>query len=129
MIKKKILIIEDEINIREVYAEVLKDAGYEVLQAGNGQEGYEKALSSDWDLMLLDIMLPKKDGFDLLTDVKNHEKLRTKPIVLLTNLGKDTIMKEGMSHGAASYLVKSEINPGDVVSTVDNLLSLNAQTN
>ena len=126
MIKKKILLIEDEANIREVYAEVLSEAGYEVNQATNGQEGYDKALSEDWDLMLLDIMLPKKDGLDLLSDIKNQEKLKDKPVVLLTNLGKDTVMKEGMSHGAVSYLVKSEINPSDVVSCVNRLFGVNA---
>ena len=120
---KKVLIIEDEANIREVYAEVLREVNYEVIESADGQDGVEKALTGNWDIMLLDIMLPKKDGLELLAEVKKNEALKDKPVVLLTNLGRDSIIKEGYNLGAVGYLVKSEINPDDVIKAVNKFIT------
>lgn len=122
MMQQKILIVEDEVNIREVYAEVLRDAGFYVIESPDGQEGESKALEGDWDLLLLDIMLPKKDGLEVLAQIKKVPALQNKPIIILTNLGRDSIIKEGYSLGASGYLIKSDIDPGQVVDSVKNLL-------
>ncbi len=128
MEKKKVLIIEDELNIREVYRDILKEAQFDVIEASEGDDGLKKALEGNWDLILLDIMLPKKDGLEILADIKKDRNLSTKPVILLTNLGRDSIIKEGYSLGASSYLVKSEINPDDVVKAVKKLIGANEET-
>ncbi len=128
MEKKKVLIIEDELNIREVYRDILKEAQFDVIESSEGDDGLKKALEGNWDLILLDIMLPKKDGLEILADIKKDPNLSSKPVILLTNLGRDSIIKEGYSLGASSYLVKSEINPDDVVKAVKKLIGANEET-
>ncbi len=123
MEKKKVLIIEDELNIRDVYSQVLREANFEVFEAADGHTGMEMAREGNWDLMLLDIMLPKRDGLEILGEVKKVDTLKNKPVILLTNLGRDSIVKEGYSLGASGYLIKSEINPDDVVQSVQKLLN------
>lgn len=120
--KKKILIIEDDQDIRELYAEVLRDAGFEVIEAVDGQSGMEKALNGDYDLLILDIMLPKTDGLSILRQVKENEHLKHKHVVMLTNLGRESIIKEGFALGADGYLIKSEHTPGQIVSEVQRFL-------
>ncbi|MBI4091226.1 response regulator [candidate division WWE3 bacterium] len=125
MEKKRVLIIEDESNIREVYSEVLKDASFLVEESTDGEDGMSKAMKGEWDVMLLDIMLPKKDGLEILSSVKRLGNLKNKPVILLTNLGRDSIVKEGYTLGASGYLIKSEITPGDVLNTVKKVLGVN----
>jgi DNA-binding response OmpR family regulator len=123
-VAKKILIIEDDQDIRELYSEVLRDAGFDVVEAVDGESGQEKALGGDYDLLLLDIMLPKIDGLEILKAVKGTEAVKDKPVVLLTNLGRESIIKEGFALGADGYLIKSEYDPGQVVQEVERFLEL-----
>ncbi len=109
----KVLLIEDEVAIRSFYTELLKSAGYDVLEAGNGKEGYDVALSQDWDIMLLDIMLPGMDGKKILEEVKKNPQLKDKPIVLLTNLKSEELIRECLALGANKYIVKLDIDPPD----------------
>lgn len=120
--KKKILIIEDEQDIREVYAEILKDSGYEVLEAADGDTGVSIAKNAAWDLMLLDIMLPGEDGIHILKQIKNEPGLIKKPVILLTNLENETIITECFDIGAEGYLIKSEITPDKIVAEVSSYL-------
>ena len=120
--KKVILIIEDEDDLRELYAEVLEDAGFKVLEVDDGQEGLSKALSEKYDLLLLDIMLPRFDGLEILRMMKKKKHLAEIPVVLLTNLGHESIIKEGFALGANGYLIKSEHTPDQVVEEVRNFL-------
>lgn len=115
---KKILLVEDEANIRAMYADTLKEGGYEVIQESDGMKGWEKVLEGEWDLLLLDIMLPKLDGVELLRKMHHHKETKEKPIVILTNLQDDRIKETCMSLGAKEFLVKSDIVPGDVVLAV-----------
>lgn len=119
---KTILLIEDEEVIRELYAEVLRDAGYKVIEARDGDTGLKRALGDEWDIMLLDIMLPGSDGLQILRYIKENERLKVKPVILLTNLGNETIIKEAFTKGADAYLIKSEITPDKIVSEVGNYL-------
>ncbi len=109
----KVLLIEDEVAIRSFYTELLKSAGYDVLEAGNGKEGYDLALSQEWDIMLLDIMLPGMDGKKILEEVKKNTQLKEKPIVLLTNLKSEELIRECLALGANKYIVKLDIDPPD----------------
>ncbi len=119
----RILLIEDEIAIRDVYRELLISEGFEVTEAGDGDEGLEKVLKGEWDLLFLDIMLPKRDGLEILSHLKTVPDLSSRPVVLLTNLDKDSVLKACMELGANSYLVKSNISPQDVVLTAQKYLN------
>lgn len=117
-----ILLIEDEADIRAVYAEVLRDNGFTVVEASTGEEGLEKALHTAWDLLLLDIMLPKIDGLEILRKIRGQANLGKRPVILLTNLGREAVIKEGFEQGANGYLIKSEMTPDKVVEHVRSFL-------
>lgn len=119
---KKILIVEDEKDIRELYAEVLRDEHFEVDEAGDGQLGLEMALSGKYDLLLLDIMLPKRDGLQILREIKKRPGLGNLVVVMLTNLSTDAIIKEGFGLGVNSYIIKSGMTPDQVVLEVKKAL-------
>ena len=114
----KVLIIEDEQDIRTIYAEVLQNAGYVVDQAPNGEVGGDKIKNSDWSILLLDIMLPGKDGLKILKDLKETPELKKGPVIVLTNLNSEHIIQEAFKLGADGYLIKSEVNPDKVVEEV-----------
>jgi CheY-like chemotaxis protein len=121
---QKILVVEDDEFLRELYEELLKGEGYEVSVAVDGEEGLNKISAGGFDLVLLDIMLPKMDGLEILRHVKEKPPAeKNGPIVLLTNLGQDSIIKEGFSLGASGYLIKSAMNPDQVLSEVKVFLN------
>ncbi len=115
----KILVVEDDQFLRDLYNELLTEAGYTVELGSDGEEGLNKVSTGGYDLVLLDIMLPKMDGLEILKRVKqNHPKSPNGPIVLLTNLGQDAIIKEGFSLGATGYIIKSAMTPDQVLAEV-----------
>lgn len=118
MIDKRVLLVEDEEDIRLVYAEVLTDAGYTVIEAADGDIALKKAFDEDWDILLLDIMLPGEDGLHILKSIKENERLKNKPIILLTNLGNESVINEAFRLGAEGYLIKSQITPDKIVQEV-----------
>lgn len=121
---EKILVIEDDQFLRDLYRELLTEAGYKVDLAEDGEIGMNKFLVGGYDLVLLDIMLPKVDGLEILRKVKEKPpKTANGPVVLLTNLGQDSIIKEGFNLGASGYLIKSSMNPDQVLSEVKVFLS------
>ncbi|MCX6783584.1 MAG: response regulator [candidate division WWE3 bacterium] len=117
-----VLLVEDEGDIREVYAEILRDGGYTVVEAVDGEEALLKSSLVNWDIMLLDIMLPKVDGLEVLKRIRSDAKDSHKPVILLTNLGRESIIKEGFELGANGYLIKSELTPDQVVAEVKGFL-------
>jgi len=120
--KKTILIIEDEKDIRTLYSEILTDAGYIVEQASDGEVGFDLIKTLKWDLLLLDIMLPGKDGISILKSVGGDSGLKRGPIILLTNLNSEEIIKDAFGMGAEGYLIKSEITPDKIVSEVNHFI-------
>ncbi len=121
---KKILIVEDDQFLREFYQELLTGEGYLVDAAEDGEMALKKIQENEFDLILLDIMLPKKDGVSILRDLKTHPpKSPQAPIVVLTNLGQDTIIKECFDLGAEGYLIKSALNPDQVLTEIKSYLS------
>lgn len=122
--KKSILIVEDDQFLREFYQELLQSEGYLIDVAADGDEGSRKALTGDYDLILLDIMLPKKDGLQILRDLKAKTPQFAKGAVLvLTNLGQDAVIKECFNLGAKGFLIKSALNPGQVLTEIKNCLN------
>jgi len=120
---KKILIVEDDTYLRDLYEEVLKEDGFSVKIAVDGEEGLVTALEGGHDLILLDIMMPKLDGLGFLKSLKEKNALsKNGPIILLTNLAHDPVIKEGLDLGAKDFIVKSEITPDDLVKKVKDYL-------
>ncbi len=120
---KTVMIVEDEPDVLAIYSQVLKEAGYNVVEATNGIEGLRLARSVAWDLMLLDIMIPGEDGIHVLKTLKEDKGLHFKPVILLTNLDSETIINESFNLGADGYLIKSEITPDKIVTEVGSVLN------
>lgn len=119
---KKVLLVEDEKEIRELYTQYLGDVGYTVIPAENGTVALQKALSEDWDIMLLDIMLPGQDGVQVLKMIKANSRLRDKPVIALTNLNIESVINEVFDLGADGFLVKAEITPDKIVNELETVL-------
>lgn len=118
-IKKKIFLVEDEKDIRRLYSDFLKEAGYEVVEFSDGLSVMEEALKTDWDLILLDIMLPGQDGLQILKSLKANALTNLKPVIILTNLSIESVAQEVFSLGADGFLIKSEITPDKIVSEIE----------
>lgn len=120
--KQKVLMIEEDRFLRKIYRNKLTLAGFEFIEATNGEEGLNKVISEKPDLVLLDIVLPRKNGFDVLIEMKRNEGTKNIPVVILSNLGQESDIKRGLSLGAQEYLVKPEIALSGVVEKVKKLL-------
>lgn len=118
MEKKKILIIEDETFVRELYEREFGRAGYEISSATDGQEALAKVVEENWDLILLDIMLPKISGLDVLKEIKKKDSTKKIPVLLLTNLANEAVIKEGFSLGANGYLIKADYTPQQIIEEI-----------
>ncbi|MBI4101609.1 MAG: response regulator [Candidatus Nealsonbacteria bacterium] len=111
----KILMVEDDIFLRKIYREKFLREGFNFLEATNGEEGLNKVVAEKPDLVLLDLMLPRKNGFDVLIEMKRNKATARIPVVILSNLGQDSDVKRGLELGANDYLVKTDVNLSDVV--------------
>ncbi len=119
---KKILFVEDEISLQKAIRELLTQEGYEVLTASDGDEGLIKAEKENPDLILLDLILPEKDGFEVLKELKADEKMKDIPVIVLTNLEGVGDVEKALTLGAKTYLVKANYELDDVLKMVrDNL--------
>lgn len=115
----KILLVEDDQFLRDLYTELLSGEGYLIQVGVDGEDGFSKINQGGYDLVLLDIMLPKIDGLEVLRRLKKQPaKNPNGPIILLTNLGQDAIIKEAFSLGATGYIIKSAMTPDQVLAEV-----------
>lgn len=122
MEKQKILIIEDEVTLHEALLDYLKGEGFEVFSAVDGEKGVEEARAKLPDLVLLDIVLPKKDGYEVLTELKKDDKTKNIPVILLTNLGSNEDIQKAFDKGATTYLIKADYKLEDVVKKIKETL-------
>lgn len=120
--KIKILLVEDDRMISGMYDTKLRQEGFHVILAENGADALELAVQEKPDLVLLDIILPQIDGFAVLQELRLNQKTREIPIVMLTNLGTPEDKDKGQRYGATEYLVKANLTPTDVASTVKKFL-------
>ena len=115
---KKILIIEDEEILLSLLQKKLIEEGYDVSIAVNGEQGLEIMRKIIPDLVLLDIVMPKKDGFEVMEEMHNDEALKNIPIVIISNSGQEVELDRAKELGAKDWLVKTEFDPMEVVEKV-----------
>jgi CheY-like chemotaxis protein len=119
----KILIVEDDVLLSKMYSSIFSSGSYQVDTAVNGQEGLDKARANQPDLILLDIMMPKLNGMEVLKTLKNDPDLKAIPVVILTNLAGDNDVQAALKLGAVRYIIKSELKPKEVEEIVRGILA------
>ncbi len=120
--KIKILLIEDDSFLVEMYTTKFELEGFEVVSAEDGKKGLEMVKKENPDIILLDILMPKMDGFAVLDALKKDEELADIPVILLTNLGQKDDVKKGFEKGAVGYLIKAHFMPSEVVDKIKKIL-------
>lgn len=116
-----ILLIEDYPNLQKIYKTVLEEAGHTVIIAADGSEGLAAANQNKIDLILLDLLMPNKDGFDFLEayKLKDHPSVK---LIILTNVYTPELLNRALELGASNYLVKADITPQKMVQMVHETL-------
>lgn len=118
----KILLIEDEAMLAEMYETKFKSEGFNINKALDGEVGLKMAQEEKPDIILLDIIMPKLDGFSVLRSLRGDPKCKDIPVILLSNLGQEEDIKKGKAMGATGYLVKANLTPAEVVDKVKEFL-------
>lgn len=119
----KILLIEDDQLIREMYVSELNRAGFEVSACASGEEGLAALQQSQFDLVLLDILLPGINGLEVLKRIKQDPQTKWLKVVLLTNLGQETIIQKGFNLGALGFLIKAAYNTDQIIAEVKKFIA------
>lgn len=120
---KKILIVDDDLYIRELYEEIFRDAGFDVSTAFDGEAGLKKMQEGGYDIILLDVMMPKLDGIGVLTKLQTTPPLsKNGPILLLTNLAHETVIQDALKKGAAGFIIKTDVDPDTLIAKVKEYL-------
>ena len=117
---RKILVIEDDQFIREMYCRELQKEGYDTDSTDNAEEGAKKIKQNKYDMVLVDIMLPGKNGLDMLKDFQERDGTKGAKFILLTNVGQDAVVKQGLELGAKGYFIKSSHTPSEIVQEINN---------
>ncbi|MFO8102146.1 MAG: response regulator [Dehalococcoidia bacterium] len=121
MNNKKVLVVDDEANLTRSVAFILRREGYDVEVASNGEEAINKAQNSKPQLILLDIMMPKKNGYEVCQEIREDPVLRDIYIIMLTAKGQEVDREKGMSMGADDFITKP-FSPGFIVEKVNAIL-------
>lgn len=119
---KKILIIEDEQALQKTLGDIFKEEGYEIINALDGEIGLRLAQTENPDLILLDLILPKIVGFDVLKNLKQNPKTKEIPVIILTNLESMENIEKALSLGATTYLVKTDYSLKEIIEKVKKAL-------
>lgn len=122
--KIKILLIEDDQFLLSMYSTKFEIEGFEVVSADDGEKGVKAAESSAPDIILLDIILPKLNGFEVLEKLQADSKLKNIPVILLTNLSQKSDIDRGLAMGAKDYLIKAHFMPSEVVAKIKSVLNI-----
>jgi DNA-binding response OmpR family regulator len=123
--KIKILLVEDDTFLLDMYSTKFELEGFAVLTAEDGKKGLELAKKENPDIILLDILMPKMDGFAVLDELKKNPGTEKIPVILLTNLGQKDDVKKGFEKGAVGYLIKAHFMPSEVVDKIKKILKEN----
>ena len=118
----KVLLVEDDEMLHGMYTQKFKNQGYEVVSAYNGADGVKLAETEHPDVILLDVIMPKMDGFVALKKIRKGDTTAKIPVILLTNLGQEEDVRKGRELGANDYFIKANHTPQEVVDKVRALL-------
>ena len=118
----KILFIEDEIALQKTFREFLEKKGFKIISALNGEDGFNLAKTQGPDLILLDLILPKMDGFQVLKALKERENTKNIPVIVLTNLEKIDDIDKALSSGATNYLIKTNYSLEELATKIKQVL-------
>jgi len=119
---KTILIIEDDKFLKELIARKLTEEGFGVSEAVDGEEGIKKIKEEKPDLVLLDLILPGIDGFEVLSQMRKESALSSIPVIILSNLGQKEDVEKGLKMGAVDYLIKAHFTPGEIIDKIKSAL-------
>jgi CheY-like chemotaxis protein len=119
---KKILLVEDEAALQKNIGGVLREEGYEIISAMDGETGFKLAKKEQPNLILLDLILPKMNGFEVLESLKADEKTKEIPVVVLTNLERMEDLDRALELGAKTYLVKTNYTLTEVKEKIKKML-------
>lgn len=120
--KHTILIVEDDLFLRNMYLTKLESEGFEVFLASDGEEAIDKMKLYKPDIILLDILVPKKNGFEVLEEKKNDSEIRDIPVMVLSNLSQKEQIKKCYELGAKDFLIKAYFVPIEVIKKIKNLI-------
>ena len=120
-----ILLIEDDQFLISMYSTKFVVEGFNIISANNRERGLEEAMKNDIDIILLDILMPKMNGFEVLENLKKQEKTAKIPVILLTNLNQKDDIDRGLELGVDDYLIKAHFMPSEVVSKIEKILNIN----
>ncbi len=119
---KKVLIIEDDTFLQSLEVGKIKKGGYDVITASTGEEGLEKIHEPNISLILLDLMLPKFDGFDILKKVRENESLKNIPVIVFSNLSEEKEVKKAKDLGSTEFMVKSNFTLDELIDRINTIL-------
>ena len=119
----KILIVEDDKFLRELIVSKLTKENYTVFEAVDGEEGVKKIKEEKPDLVLLDLILPGIDGFEVLAQMKSDPAVFSIPVIILSNLGQREDIERGLTLGATDYMIKAHFTPGEIVEKIKSILN------
>jgi CheY-like chemotaxis protein len=118
---RKILIAEDDFFIRDIYSKVFSLSGYDVKVAVDGMDALEKIKAEPFEMILLDIMMPRMTGIDVLKNVRTlSTPAKSTPIFIITNLGQQNVIEEAFKLGMDGYILKSQVSPQQIVDEINN---------
>jgi len=120
---KKILLVEDDPFLIDIYTSKLEKEGFSVRISESGEDCFKKINQEKPDLILLDIILPKIDGWEVLKKIKSDEKLKNIKIIILSNLYQKEDIEKGLSLGADKYLIKANYDPKEVIEEIKKILN------
>jgi len=118
----KILIVEDDKFLRELISQKLSKEGFNVLDAVDGEEGIKKIKEEKPELVLLDLILPGIDGFEVLSRMREDPTVSSTPVIILSNLGQKEDVERGLKLGAVDYLIKAHFTPGEIIEKIRGIL-------
>lgn len=122
--KPHVLLVEDDVFLSGIYQKKFEMEGYKVTSVDNGEKVLPEAKKKMPDIIMLDILLPKMDGFTVLSKLKEDEQVKNIPVILLTNLGQKDDVEKGLQMGAVDYLIKAHFKPSEVVDKIKSVLHL-----
>ena len=118
----KILVVEDDKFLRELITQKLAREGYDVVGAVDGEDGVVKAKENKPDIILLDLILPGIDGFEVLAKIKEDEELSSTPVIILSNLGQRDDVDRGIKLGATDFLIKAHFTPSEIIEKIEAVM-------